>query len=141
MMDKKKEFRELIRYGVAGLSTTLINIGIYQLLLFMRLDYIGANLIALVISKVYGYIINKLFVFRSRCPDMTELIKEIACYITARGGTGLIDYFGMMVLVELFKEDEIISKYIIQVIVIVLNFLFGKFFVFKRLIRRDRGDK
>lgn len=131
-MDKKKGFRELIRYGIVGVSTTIINIGIYQLYLTLGLDYKWANLIALVAAKNYGYFANKLFVFRSHCKNMSEFFKEMFIYITARGVTGLFDYFGTIISVELFRADEVITKYIIQVIVIILNFVLGKFLVFHK---------
>ena len=56
---------------------------------------------------------------------------EIIRYIFARGFTGLIDIFGMLFAVEILMADEMIAKYIIQVIVIVLNYIFGKRLVFR----------
>lgn len=132
MTEKKKSFSEIVRYGIAGVTTTLVNIGLYQGLLLFGIDYKAANLIAIIGSKIYGYIVNKLFVFKSHCATRKELLIEIGKFIGARGITGIVDYLGLILLVEVFNLDKVISKYGITVVVIVLNYIFGKFLVFKK---------
>lgn len=131
MKYNEESIKEVIRYGFAGVSVTLVNLGIYYILIFVGIDYKWANLVALISSKVYGYIVNKLFVFRSHCKCFREVIKEIGRFFVARGITGLIDYFGLILVVEIIRADKIVSKYLIQIIVILFNYLFGKFGVFK----------
>ena len=53
-------------------------------------------------------------------------------FVLARGATGMFDYFGLMVAVELFHFDPVWSKYGIQLIVIILNYVLGKRIVFVR---------
>lgn len=130
--NRKQSFAEIIRYGIAGVTTTLINIGLYHGLVLLGMDYREANLIAIVCSKAYGYIVNKLFVFKSHCSTRKELLQEIGKFIGARGITGIVDYAGLIFLVEVCSFDKVVSKYAITVIVIILNYVFGKFMIFKR---------
>lgn len=131
--------REFITYGVFGVLTTLVNILIFKVLFEnFAVAYGIANIIAVLSAKVFAYITNKLFVFRSHCANLKELILEIIKYVFARGFTGLIDIFGMFFAVELLKADEMNTKYIIQVIVIILNYILGKKVVFKK---HDRCKK
>lgn len=139
-MDEKKPLAELLKYGVAGVTTTLVNLATYHIFLTMGVDYRWAELIALISSKVYGYIVNKLIVFCSHRRNRRELLAEIGSYITARGFTGVIDYFGLVVMVELFDMGEIHAKYIIQAIVIVVNYVFGKFWVFRHKGAQSKED-
>ena len=127
-----KQIRELIRYGLVGMSTTLINLLTYHGLLFL-LDYRIANLIALIASKIYGYFANKKIVFHSRTDSFRSFILEVSRFIFARGITALIDYFGLIIAVEVLHFDKILSKYIIQIIVIFLNYILGKFLVFRQI--------
>lgn len=131
MVKKKESLVELIRYGVAGSTTTLMNLAVYHSFLIIGIDYQRTNLIALIVSKIYGYIINKLFVFRSHCESKRELLLEIGSFISARGFTGVIEYFGLIAMVELFGMDDIFAKYVIQIIVIIFNYVFGKFLIFR----------
>ena len=135
--DKKKSVAEIVRYVIAGVTTTLLNIGLYRVLVMLGLDYMLANLTAIVSSKIYGYLVNKLFVFKSRCSERKELYAEIGKYIGTRGITGIVDYVGLIVLVEVFNFDIVDTKYGITVVVIVLNYLFGKFLVFKNVIKKQ----
>ncbi len=131
-MKKKKTLMEFIRYGIGGVSTTVLNLATYHIMVWLGVDYRISNLTALLMSKTFGYIINKLFVFRSHCRDRKELFTEIGSYALTRGLTGVIDYFGLMFLVEIVLMNKIIAKYVIQVIVILLNYVFGKFLVFRK---------
>lgn len=136
-MKDKKFLKELTRYGIFGVGTTLVNIFVYQSLLLF-LDYRISNLIAIIASKMFAYITNKKFVFHSHCENDKELKQEIGRFILTRGATGLLDYLGLMVTVEIFCFNRIWSKYAIQIIVIVLNYVFGKNTVF---IYTDKGQE
>lgn len=129
---KKVFSKEFITYGIFGVMTTLVNILVFQLLWKEAgIAYGIANIIAVLAAKVFAYLTNKCFVFRSHCANIRELLMEIIRYIFARGFTGLIDILGMLFAVEILMADEMIAKYIIQVIVIVLNYIFGKRLVFR----------
>jgi putative flippase GtrA len=121
---------ELFRYGVAGATTTAANLIVYHALLFLGAPYMIANIFALVVSKVYAYFVNKIYVFRARSENVGEVAREIMRFIFARGFTGLVDYFGLIALVELFGFSEIYSKYAVVVTVIILNYILGKKAVF-----------
>ena len=134
---KKLFSREFIAYGVFGLLTTLANILTFQLLFeHAGIAYGVANVVAVLAAKVFAYITNKLFVFRSRCENTGELVLEIVKYVFARGFTGLVDIFGMFLAVEMMGVDVMLAKYAIQVIVIVLNYVLGKSVVFRKYERR-----
>ncbi len=139
---KKVISREFITYGIFGVLTTLVNILIFKLLFEdFAIAYGLANIIAVLSAKVFAYITNKLFVFRSHCANGKELFIEIIKYVFARGFTGLIDIFGMFFAVEVLQADEMITKYIIQVVVIILNYILGKKVVFKKHDRSKENEK
>ena len=127
----KNERARLLRYGIGGLSTTLLNIFLFWLLSFVMPGYRSANLIAIILTKLYGFLINKFFVFRSRGLTGKQQAREVAAYVAARGFTGVVDYFGLILLVSGIGLPEMPSKVLIQGLVIVLNYILGKFVVFK----------
>lgn len=127
---KNKNSQELFIYGIFGIATTLVNIIIYQVFLKCQVDYRISNLIALIGTKLFAYVVNKNFVFKSKCSNFKELFKEFIRFTLARGATGLIDYFGLIFAVEILNLSEFYSKYVLQFIVIVLNYVLGKKAVF-----------
>ena len=127
----KDESARILRYLAGGLSTTLLNILMFAVLSRLIPAYQVANLIAIVLTKLYGFFINKLFVFRSRNLAPNEQVRELLSYIATRGFTGLVDYFGLMLLVSGAGFDAFWSKVAVQGVVILLNYIFGKHVVFR----------
>lgn len=128
---KKVVNRETILYGVFGVLTSLLNYFLFKLLLQLGMDYRIGNLITLIVVKLAAYVCNKNFVFKSHCESILELCKEVLRFVFARGATALIDYFGLIFLVELLHFDKLYSKIFVTVLVIVINYFVGKKHVFK----------
>lgn len=127
---------EIFSYIFWGVTTTLVNIIVYTVFC-QFIEYWVANIVAIITGKVYAYFVNKCFVFKSKCDNLKELLKEIFVYILTRGFSGLVDFFGVVILVEGIGANENIAKYIITVIVMILNYVFGKMVVFTS----KKGDK
>lgn len=123
------EKKEVTRYLFWGVITVIVNY-ISYLLLKIILPYQIANLISIIFTKIFAYYTNKKYVFRS-VTGVWEQIKEIVRFILGRGFTGLVDFFGLIMLTELFLIDDRLGKVIMIVITTILNYFLGKVFVFK----------
>ena len=126
---KKIWNKEFISYAFWGLTTTVLNIVLYSLLCYI-MEYWIANIIAIVACKIYSYFTNKFFVFKSHCNNLLALIKELMMYILTTGFSGLVDFCGVLFLVEILMIDQQNAKYIITVIVILVNYVLRKKLVF-----------
>ena len=124
------EKKEVTRYLFWGVITVIVNY-ISYLLLKIIMPYQIANLISIIFTKIFAYYTNKKYVFRS-VTGVWEQIKEIARFILGRGFTGLVDFFGLIMLTELFLIDDRLGKVIMIVITTILNYFLGKVFVFKQ---------
>lgn len=129
---RKNNIKEIFWYGISGVTTAAVNIGFYYLLISIGTDFRIANLIAIISSKVYAYFTNKYLVFRTRCNTYRKALVEFIKFLFARGFTGLIDFIGVWFAVDYLSVDRMVSKYAIQVIVIILNYILGRVFVFTR---------
>ena len=128
----RKDKKELYRYFVIGMSTTVFNVVAYYLLVSAAgMDYWLGNAIAIVGSKIYAYLTNKFIVFHSHCSSFAEALMEFIRFVFARGFTGLVDYFCLIFAVEVLCMDQVISKSCVQVVVIILNYFIGKKVVFR----------
>ena len=124
------EKKEVTRYLIWGVITVIVNYISYLLLKIIR-PYQIANLISIIFTKIFAYYTNKKYVFRS-VTGVWEQIKEIVRFILGRGFTGLVDFFGLIMLTELFLIDDRLGKVIMIVITTILNYFLGKVFVFKQ---------
>jgi hypothetical protein len=123
--------KETILYTVFGILTSVLNVLLFQILLFLNFEYKVSNLISLVVVKITAYICNKNFVFKSKCTNLVSLYKEIFRFIIARGSTMLIDFFGLIIMVDFINFSKLPSKIFITILVVVLNYIIGKKHVFK----------
>ena len=127
----KKNFnKEIVLYIIIGIITTLINVGLFSLLC-LYFEYKVSNIMTLIVVKITAYVLNKIFVFKSKCNNAFDLIYEFIKFIFFRLITLLIDYFGLILLIEYASINKIISKIIVILIVIILNYIFSKKYVFK----------
>ena len=123
------EKKEVTRYLFWGVITVIVNY-ISYLLLKIIMPYQIANLISIIFTKIFAYYTNKKYVFRC-VTGVWEQIKEIVRFILGRGFSGLVDFFGLIMLTELFLIDDRLGKVIMIVITTILNYFLGKVFVFK----------
>ena len=130
IFDLLEKYSEVINYLIFGVLTTLVSIGIYALCTkCFHINYMISNCISWIISVLFAYITNRIFVFKSKSSD---IVIEMYQFFKYRIFSFLIDVFLMYVLVELINIDDMISKVIVQVVVIILNYVFSKIFVFKK---------
>lgn len=122
------EKKEAVRYLFWGVITVIVNYASY-LLLKMIMPYQAANLISIIFTKVFAYCTNKKFVFQT-VTDLKEQLKEILRYIAVRVTTGLVDFFGLILLTEMLLVDDRIGKVFMIMITTALNYFLGKVFVF-----------
>lgn len=132
--------QEIVSYGIFGILTSCLNVGLFQFLVWCHLDYKYANFVTLIIVKLTAYICNKNFVFHSKTGSLMALVKEFGRFIIARGLTMIIDYVGLIIMVELFMCDKLLSKCIITVFVIFINYFIGKKHVFKDQRKKDNKE-
>ena len=130
-VNKLNEQKEAIRYLFWGVVTVLVNYFSY-IFLEQFLVYQAANLISIIFTKVFAYCTNKKFVFRTNT-NFKEQIFEIIRYLLGRGLTGVVDFFGLIILVDILMLNDKLGKIVMIGITTVLNYFCGKIFVFKKV--------
>lgn len=122
----------VIRYLFFGGCTTLVNMVSFYILRSMQIGLNTANLISIILAILFAYIVNAKFVFENKFETINDYVKSFGKFISARAVTMLIEIAGVWFLVELIHMQDMLGKLFIQFVVIVLNYLFSKFFVFKK---------
>lgn len=150
-MSKIKElyqkYKELILYIFYGGLTTLVNLVVFwafDLILTSKL-YLVSNLIAWIIAALFAFFVNKLFVFTSKSWKPRVVLREGLEFLGARVFSFFVEELGLLLLVDGLKfknigfqilgfniTGQLISKVILAVIVVILNYFFSKFIIFKK---------
>jgi len=120
------KYKELILYGVFGILTVIVNIISFKLLLILNIPLLYANTIAFFIAVVFAYYTNTKFVFNDKFTK-----ENFISFMSMRISTLFIDNIGLYYLVSI-SVDELIAKSIINIIIILINYICSKFIIYKK---------
>lgn len=130
------KYREIINYLIFGVLTTVVSIVSYMLfanLLFSEKTDITvqiSNILSWIFAVIFAYLTNRKYVFNSKS-EGKEKYKEVFNFFLARFSSLIIDMALMFVLFSLMHIDDTISKIIVQFVIVIINYVFSKFLVFK----------
>ena len=122
---------ELIRYVVIGACTTAVNYVVYLLARAVDLHYMAATVLSSVIAILFAYVANKLYVFRSHTDSLKAFAIEFFNFILMRVVSLGADVLLMKLMVDGMHLNDRIAKIFVQVVVVVLNYVFSKLYIFK----------
>ncbi len=136
MINIYKKNKEIINYLIFGVLTTVVSFVVYFIFAkVFKIDEVISNVISWFFSVLFAFITNKLYVFESKETGKKTLLKEIISFYLARLFTGVVCDLGVFALmVKTFKINDVLSKLVTQVIVIILNYVLSKLFVFRKKI-------
>ena len=127
------KYKDAIPYVFFGVLTTLVNIGTFGLLWHtFHWNYQVANFLAYWISVLFAYVTNKLWVFNSHTTTWKAFWKEMLSFFLFRAASWVMDQGIMTIGVSVLMGNALIVKVIDNVVVIVLNYVFSKFIIFRK---------
>lgn len=142
-----KNKKEIINYIIFGMLTTAVNFAVFWI--FNRLlgknYYLVSNVIAWIVAVAFAYVTNRIWVFESKVTTVKGILLEVSEFFLARLFSLVVEEAGLLILVDLMKfkdlnfnlftftiTGELIAKVILAVVVVILNYIFSKFIIFKK---------
>lgn len=119
-------------YLIFGVLTTLVNIVSFYIMDKCNINLYVNNTIAWILSVLFAYITNKLFVFESKSLEPKIVIKEGLSFFGFRLISYFMDMLCIFIMVDIFSINKMISKIVGNVIVIIANYIFSKLFIFRK---------
>lgn len=127
------KYKELILYVFFGGLTTLVNWGGYWLLAdLFHVPYLWATAIAQIVSILFAYVTNRIWVFESKAKGVAAVFWEMVRFFGCRGASFVLDLLCMCVGVGALHINDKVMKLLSNVIVIIVNYVFSKVFVFRK---------
>ena len=130
--DLKKLVAQFVKFGLVGLSNTLVSWACYYLFLWIDEDlYMVGSVVGAVVSIANAFFWNDRFVFKGNENDWRSKLKRLAKTYVSYGGTSLLSTFLLWLEVQL-GVDKVIAPVVNLLITIPLNFILNKFWTFKK---------
>ena len=137
--------KEVVNYLFFGVLTTVLNVACYQLLswIFGEEWYLVNNAICWIVAVTFAFFTNKLWVFESKSWAFKVIRGEISGFLLARVFSLVLEEAGLFLMIDLLCFDALrlevisfsitgtlIAKVIMQIIVVLSNYIFSKFLIF-----------
>ncbi len=133
LADWYRVHKEGMRYLVFGALSTVLNIVVFAICAKLaRLSTTISNTIAWIAAVLFAYVTNKIYVFNSKTTGIKDLVREILSFFGARIATLVLETAFLWVVIDKLGFNDIFMKIISNIIVIILNFVFSKIFIFKK---------
>lgn len=126
-LTEKNSLIQFVKFGLVGVSNTIVGFGVYYLLYYCGVYYLIANIASWLISVFNAFYWNNKYVFQSGSSWWKTLLRTYISY----GASLIVSTLMMYVLVEFIHVSPVIAPVICLIITIPLNFLLNKFWTFK----------
>ena len=124
---------ELVAYLFAGIATTVVNYLVYFLATrLLGMSVMAGTWTAWAIAVVFAYAVNKAFVFHTHCDSLAALAREAVSFVAMRLASLGMETVIMYVTVEVMGLNDLVMKLVTNLVVIILNYIFSKLFIFKK---------
>ncbi len=139
-----KKHREMVFYLFFGVLTTAVNY-VTALAANGILAKSGITVswpavsIAWLVSVLFAYVTNRVWVFHSEKTAKGEVLQEMAAFFGGRFFSGILEVGLMTLFVDIIGWNFDVMKLLCIVLVIVINYVFSKLFVF-RSKEKQRAD-
>ena len=141
----------MARYLFFSILTTLVSWATYTVCMMMfrnvpqtETAVLVANIVSWIVAVTFAFVVNKWLVFYSRERSFKTVVKELGMFFSTRVATGLFEIVFVPFIVwigwdiPLFGIDGLLSKCLVTPIIISLNYVCGKFLVFRT--KTEKGD-
>ncbi len=132
------KYQEMILYVVFGIGTFLVDTGVFWILgSIFSLDnnpvlMHTCSVFATTLAIIFAYVTNRKYVFKSETSGFKNVLKEVTEFFAARIFTLIMAELMLQYGVTRFRFDSRIVKIFVNVIVIILNYIFSKLWIFKK---------
>ena len=126
-----KKNKEVLLYLLFGGLTFVVSIASYVFFdVILAMNELVANVLSWIFAVSFAFVTNKIWVFGAPSRTVKEFLKQVISFFGGRVATLVIEELILLVFVILLAFPSVPVKVVAQVIVIILNYVISKFFIF-----------
>lgn len=129
---KREVFLQFLKFGIVGVSNTLIGYVVYSLCIWLNMHYLLANLLGFLVSVLNAFYWSNRFVFKKQADEQRGLWSSLVKTIVAYASTGIfLNSILLWLLIDEMGMSEYVAPLIILAITVPTNFILNKYWSFK----------
>ncbi len=127
------KYKEVLMYLLFGGLTTLVSVGVFALFeSHFGLNEHISNVISWLTAVLFAFVTNRIWVFPTKTKGFAAFIFQMAKFYGGRLFTLGVEELMLFVFVTKLQINAVLIKLIAQVVVVILNFVISKLFVFSK---------
>ena len=124
-----QKYKQVLLYLFFGALTTAVSLGSFALFTFViPCDELIANIISWLLAVLFAFFTNRTWVFQSTDQGFWQ---QMLSFYLGRVSTLLIEEALILIFVKWLLWDAMAVKIAAQIIVLILNYVISKLFIFK----------
>ena len=123
------KYGEILRYLIFGVLGVVVSIVAYVIPRAIGIDIVISNIISWIVAVIFVYWTNRQFVFKSKDPNIA---KEMVEFVSARILTLFVETGVIYFCAQVIMMNDMIAKVIAQIIIIIMNYILSKFWIFSK---------
>lgn len=127
-----KKNKEVLLYSFFGGLTFIVSIGTYAVFnVFLSINELIANVMSWIFAVLFAFLTNRIWVFQAPTNTIQEFVKQMFSFFGGRLVTLAVEEVILLVFITILGFGSMLIKVAAQIVVIVLNYIISKFYVFK----------
>ena len=128
-----KKYKEILLYLFFGGCSFIISIVSYSIAnISFGVNELIANIISWILAVVFAFFTNRIWVFQSGTHSGKAFLVQITNFFGGRILTLIVEEVIIFVFITILGLPSVAVKIAAQVVVIVLNYIISKLWVFKK---------
>ena len=127
-----KKNKEVLLYLFFGGLSFIVSIASYAYFnVVLEINELIANIFSWILAVVFAFVTNKIWVFCSKNDSFFEFFREMFSFFAGRLATLGIEEAILLIFITCLSFPSMTVKVVAQIVVILLNYVISKLFVFK----------
>ena len=127
-----QKYKEIIKYifwGVLATVVSIVSFGVFNYL--MNINELIANILSWIITVLFAFITNRHWVFEISYHENSNFLKHLMRFYCGRLLSLILEEIMILIFITLLEFPSILVKTFVQLVVITINYLISKLWIFK----------
>ena len=133
------KYESALLYLFYGALTTAVSIGTQYFAIWLGAGTALSTTISWICAVTFAFFVNKICVFQSESADLKDWLKQGVQFYGARLVSYFLELGYLLLTIDYLGFNAYIMKLAAQIFVLVINYLFSKFVIFRKK-DKEKGE-
>lgn len=135
------KYESALLYLFYGALTTVVSIGTQYLATWSGAGTAVSTTISWICAVTFAFFVNKICVFQSESKTLGDWFRQGAQFYGARLVSYFLELGYLLLTIDYLGFNAYIMKLAAQIFVLVINYLFSKFVIFRKDSKKQESEK